>query len=78
MSVITIADGKVTDIPLGGIAPQVAVTRDDKFVFVSLYDTKEVIQYDLKNGQIIRIPLPGFATESASIEWLEAKLQISY
>lgn len=57
MSVITIADGKVTDIPLGGIAPQVAVTRDDKFVFVSLYDTKEVIQYDLKNGQIIRIPI---------------------
>ena len=58
MSVITVADGKVTDIPLGGIAPQVAVTRDDKFVFISLYDTKEVIQYDLKNGQIIRIPLP--------------------
>lgn len=62
MSVITIADGKVTDIPLGGIAPQVAVTRNDKFVFVSLYDTKEVIQYDLKNGQIIRIPLPGTAS----------------
>lgn len=61
LSVITVADGKVTDIPLGGIAPQVALTRDDKFVFISLYDTKEVIQYDLKNGQIIRIPLPGTA-----------------
>lgn len=61
MSVITVADGEVTDIPLGGIAPQVAVTRDDKFVVISLYDTKEVIQYDLKNGQIIRIPLPGTA-----------------
>lgn len=58
MSVINVADGKVTDIPLGGIAPQVAVTRDDKFIFISLYDTKEVIQYDLKNGQLNRIPLP--------------------
>ena len=61
MSVITVTDGKVSDIPLGGIAPQVAVTSDDKFVFISLYDTKEVIQYDLENGQIIRIPLPGTA-----------------
>lgn len=61
MSVITVADGKVTDIPLGGIAPQVAVTRDDKFIFISLYDTKEVIQYDLKNGQLNRIPLPATA-----------------
>lgn len=61
MSIINVADGKVTDIPLGGIAPQVAVTGDDKFIFVSLYDTKEVIQYDLKNGQITRIPLPASA-----------------
>lgn len=61
MSVLDVADGKVTDIPLGGIAPQVAVTRDDKFIFISLYDTKEVIQYDLKNGQLNRIPLPATA-----------------
>jgi len=58
MSVINLADGKVSDIPLGGMAVQTAVTRDDKFVFVSLYDSKEVIRYNLKSGQITRIPLP--------------------
>lgn len=58
MSVINIADGKITDIPLGGMVVQTAVTRDVKFVFASLYDTKEVIRYDLQSGEIKRIPLP--------------------
>ena len=58
MSVINIADGKITDIPLGGIVVQTAVTQDGKFVFASLYDTKEVIRYDLQSGEIKRIPLP--------------------
>lgn len=61
MSVINVADGKANDIPLGGMAVQTAVTRDDKFVFVSLYDTKEVIKYDVTSGQITRIPLPATA-----------------
>ena len=61
MSVINIADGKITDIPLGGVAVQTAVTQDGKFVFASLYDTKEVIRYDLQNGEIKRIPLPASA-----------------
>lgn len=58
MSIINVADGKVTDIPLDGIAVQTAVTRDDKFILISLYDTKEIIKYDLKDGQITRIELP--------------------
>ena len=61
MSVINIADGKITDIPLGGVAVQTAVTQDGKFVFASLYDTKEVIRYDLQSGEIKRIPLPAGA-----------------
>ena len=61
MSVINIADGKITDIPLGGVVVQTAVTRDGKFVFASLYDTKEVIRYDLQSGEIKRIPLPADA-----------------
>ena len=61
MSVINIDDGEITDIQLGGVAVQTAVTRDDKFVFASLYDTKEVIRYDLQSGQIKRIPLPASA-----------------
>lgn len=58
MSVINIADGKITDIPLGGVVVQTAVTQDGKFVFASLYDTKEVVRYDLQSGEIKRITLP--------------------
>lgn len=61
MSVITVADGKITDIPLGGMAVQTAVTRDDKFAFATLYDTKEVIRYGINNGEITRIQLPSTA-----------------
>ena len=58
MSVINLADGKISDIPLGGVTVQTAVTQDGKFVFASLYDTKEVVRYDLQSAQITRIPLP--------------------
>ncbi|MFV8392874.1 YncE family protein [Flavobacterium sp. LB2P6] len=61
MSIITIADGTITDIPLGGVAVQVATTQDEKFIFSSLYDTKEVVKYDIKNGQLTRIKLPNDA-----------------
>ena len=61
MSVINVADGRITDIPLGGVVVQTAVTQDGKFVFASLYDTKEVLRYDLNSGQIKRIQLPAGA-----------------
>ncbi len=58
MSVVTVADGQVTNVPMGSMAAQVAVTRDDKYIFVSLIDNKEVVRYDVKTKQITRIPLP--------------------
>ena len=58
MSIINIADGRITDVPLGGVAVQTAVTQDGKFIFASLYDTKEVIKYDLQSGEIKRIVIP--------------------
>jgi len=61
MSVINIADGKIKDIPLGGVVVQTAVTQDGKYVFASLYDTKEVVRYDLQSGEIKRISLPAGA-----------------
>lgn len=61
MSIITISDGTITDIPLGGVAVQVATTQDEKFIFASLYDTKEVVNYNIKNAQITRIKLPNDA-----------------
>lgn len=58
MSIIEIASGKINEIPLGGMAAQTAVTQDGKFVFVTLYDTKEVIRYEIQSQQLTRIPLP--------------------
>ena len=52
MSVINIADGKITEIPLGGVVVQTAVTQNGKFIFALLYDTKEVIRYDLQSKEI--------------------------
>lgn len=58
MSIINVADGKITEVPMGGMAAQVAVTRNDNFIFISLYDTREVVGYNRQNGQLTRIQLP--------------------
>ena len=58
MSIIEIALGKIDEIPLGGMAAQTAITLDGKFVLITLYDTKEVIRYEIQSHQLTRIPLP--------------------
>lgn len=58
MIIIDIASGKINKIPLGGMAAQTAVTQDGNFVLVTLYDTKEVIRYEIQSQQLKRIPLP--------------------
>jgi YVTN family beta-propeller protein len=58
MSVADVANGSITEVPLGGTAMQTAVTRNGKYAFITLYDTREVIRYELANGQITRISLP--------------------
>lgn len=56
--VINIADGQITEIPANGKVVQTAVTPDGKFVFGSVYDTKEILRYDLESGQTSLIVLP--------------------
>lgn len=51
----------VTEIPLGGIAVQTACTSDGRFAFASLYDTREVVRYDVASGALTRIALPAEA-----------------
>lgn len=58
LSIIEPESGAISEVPLGGVAVQTACTSDGRFVFVSLYDTREVIRYDRASGSIIRIPLP--------------------
>lgn len=61
LSIINISSGHITEIPLGGIAVQTAVTSDGKYAFVSLYDVKEIARYDIQNQQVSKITLPGGA-----------------
>jgi len=58
MSVLDVVSGQNTEIMMGGVAVQTAVTPDGKFAFVSLYDTKEVVRFELQSGIITRIALP--------------------
>ena len=58
LTILTVEDGTVANVPLGGVAVQTAVAPDGKFVFASLYDTKEVVRYDLASGELVRIALP--------------------
>lgn len=59
LSVISTADGAISDIPVGGMVVQTAVTVDGQYVFATLYDTKEVIRYETASGGISRFELPG-------------------
>lgn len=55
---IDIASGSLSRFFLGGIAVQTAVLPGPGSVFVSLYDLKEVVRYDINTGDTVRIPLP--------------------
>lgn len=50
--------GTITKTDLGGVAVQTACTPDEKHVFVSLYDTKEVVRYEIATKALTRISLP--------------------
>ncbi|MBK0402403.1 hypothetical protein I5M27_05365 [Adhaeribacter sp. BT258] len=61
ISEIDAANGQVTEIPVGGMAVQTAVSPDGKYVFASLFDTKEIVRYNLQTKTLDRIPLPATA-----------------
>ncbi len=58
MSVVDLGTGNVQEIPLGGVAVQTACTSDGRYAFVSLYDTREVVRYDVQSGELRRLTLP--------------------
>jgi YVTN family beta-propeller protein len=55
------ATGDVADVPVGGAAVQVACTANGRSAFATLYDTREVVRYDLDGGAVSRISLPAEA-----------------
>ena len=58
ISIIDVSTGEITELPVGGVAVQTAVTPDGNSLFASLYDTREIVRYDIHSGQITRIALP--------------------
>ena len=50
--------GNVEETPVGGAAVQVACTANGRSAFATLYDTREVVRYDLDRGAVSRIALP--------------------
>lgn len=60
-SILDIVTGQITEIPLGGIAVQTAITPDHKSVFVSLYDAQQIVRYDVQSQQLSYINLPAAA-----------------
>ena len=61
LSIIDVASGNISSVPLGGVAVQAAITADGKYVFVSLYDTRELARYDIQTGQVNKLSLPSGA-----------------
>ncbi|MBK7583265.1 MAG: hypothetical protein IPI67_24110 [Myxococcales bacterium] len=53
--------GSVTEVDVGGVAVQTACVPGGKYVFVSLYDTKEVVRYEIDTQKLTRIALPAEA-----------------
>jgi YVTN family beta-propeller protein len=49
------------EVDVGGAAIQTACTPDDRWAFVSVYDTAEVVRYDVFRGTLTRIALPAGA-----------------
>ncbi|MEW5847943.1 MAG: YncE family protein [Myxococcota bacterium] len=58
ISIVDPAGGTVDEVPLGGMAVQTACTPDGRYVFVSLYDTLEVVRLHTTTRAVTRIALP--------------------
>ncbi len=58
LSIIEPNAGEIVEVPVGGVAVQTACVPGGRFVFASLYDTREVVRYDIASREITRIPLP--------------------
>lgn len=58
LGIVNPETGKVKEVDLGGVAVQTGCRAGGKYVFASLYDTREIVRYDLRTGKLTRIPLP--------------------
>jgi YVTN family beta-propeller protein len=58
LSVVETARGTTEEVPLGGVAIRAVCSSDARFVYVSLFDTREIVRYEFETGAITRMALP--------------------
>lgn len=58
MIILDISSGNITHVSVGGIAVQTAVSPTIASVFVSVFDLKKIVRYDLSTGDTMNINLP--------------------
>ncbi|MCC6752906.1 MAG: hypothetical protein IT266_02860 [Saprospiraceae bacterium] len=58
LGIVDLATGSVEELALGGAAVQTAVVPGGQYIFVSLYDTKEVVRYEPSTRKLDRLALP--------------------
>jgi YVTN family beta-propeller protein len=61
LSVVETSRGTAEEVPLGGVAIRAVCSGDARFVYVSLFDTREIARYEFETGAITRMPLPAGA-----------------
>lgn len=61
LSVIDVASSQITEVALGGVAVQTAISPDGQNVYVTLYDTKEVVRVNISTLTVTRLALPSSA-----------------
>jgi YVTN family beta-propeller protein len=59
ISLLNPESGAAREVWVSGAAVQIACTGDGRFAFVTLYNTREVVRYELATGELVRIALPG-------------------
>lgn len=58
MAIVDVSNNSVSKIPMGGIAVQTSVLPSLSAVYVTVYDLKMVVRYDLNSGDTTQIHLP--------------------
>ncbi len=58
LGILDIASNELSIVPLGGKAVQVGITADGRYVVASLYDTKQLAVYTVRDASVRMIDLP--------------------
>lgn len=58
LSIVSTETGAVEEVKLGGVPLHVVCSADGQAAYASLFDTREVVRYDLATGALTRYALP--------------------